>query len=275
MNGRILRVAVVAGLMVLGVTEGLWAQEAPGVDEIVAKANRAAYYQGKDGRAQVSMTITDRQGRTREREFIILRSDVEPADATGEAPDGAQKFYVYFTKPADVNKQAFLVWKHVGKDDDRWLYLPALNLVKRIAASDERTSFVGSNFFYEDVSGRGLEEDTHELIETTANYYVVKNKPVKPEAVEFSEYTVYIHKATFLPVKIEYLDKNGEKYRVYEALAVETVDGFPTVTKSRMQDLKGGGETTLSYSSVKYNVGLPDDIFTERYLQNAPRQYLR
>lgn len=275
MNGRILTVAIAVGLLLSGLSEGPWAQETPGVDEIVAKANHAAYYQGKDGRAQVSMTITDSQGRTRGREFTILRSDVEPADATGEGSDGAQKFYVYFTKPADVNKQAFLVWKQIGRDDDRWLYLPALNLVKRIAASDERTSFVGSHFFYEDVSGRGIEEDTHELIETTANYYVVKSKPLKPEAVEFSEYTVYIHKTTFLPVKIEYLDKNGDRYRVYEALAVETVDGFPTVTKSRMQDLKGGGETTLSYSSVKYNVGLPDDIFTERYLQNAPRQYLR
>ncbi|MBV1886620.1 MAG: outer membrane lipoprotein-sorting protein, partial [Parvibaculaceae bacterium] len=122
------------------------------VDAIVDKANHIAYYQGDDGKAKVTMTITDNQGRERTRHFIILRKD-------GAADEGAQKMYVYFRRPADVNKTTFLVWKQAGQADDRWLYLPALDLVKRIAASDERTSFVGSHFFYEDVSGRTPTED--------------------------------------------------------------------------------------------------------------------
>ncbi|MCB1555893.1 MAG: outer membrane lipoprotein-sorting protein, partial [Alphaproteobacteria bacterium] len=93
---------------------------------VVDKANHAAYYQGKDGRAKVKMLIRDGQGRERTRQFVILRKDIG-------ADDGEQKFYVYFSRPADVNKTAFMVWKHPGKDDDRWLYLPALDLVKRIA----------------------------------------------------------------------------------------------------------------------------------------------
>ena len=104
-----------------------------------------------------------------------------------------------------------MVWKHIKADDDRWLYLPALDLVKRIAASDERTSFVGSDFFYEDVSGRGLDEDVHELLETSDNYFVIKNTPKRPDDVEFSYYKMWIHKKTFLPIKTEYFDKTGEK----------------------------------------------------------------
>ena len=48
-----------------------------------------------------------------------------------------------------------------------------------------------------------------------------------------------------------------------------------TVTKSRMRDLRGGGETVLEYSNVEYDLGLPDDVFSERYLRRAPREYIR
>lgn len=248
---------------------------APGVDEIVAKANHAAYYQGKSGRARVAMSIKDAQGRERTREFTILRLDLEPAGDTSDTFAGDQDFYVYFERPADVNKTAYLVHKHVGSDDDRWLFLPGLNLVKRIAASDKRTSFVGSDFFYEDVSGRGTDADTHELAETSATYYVLKNTPKDPKSVEFASYKMWVHKATFIPVKAEYYDAKGEKIREAQALEVQTIQGFPTVTKSEMKDLRTGSTTTITYSKVEYNVDLTEDVFTERYLRNPPRAQLR
>jgi hypothetical protein len=237
-------------------------------DEIVAKANHVSYYQGEDGRARVKMEIIDSQGRKRMRDFTILRKDI----GDGEAE---QKFYVYFNRPADVSKTVFMVYKHVGGDDDRWLYLPALDLVKRIAASDERTSFVGSDFFYEDVSGRNPSEDTHELLETTDNFYVIKSVPKDAQAVEFSYYKSHIHKVSFIPVKIEYYDKKGEKYREGAAEKVDTVQGYPTVTQGSMSDLRSGSKTVLSYGSVQYDIGLPDDIFAERYLRQAPQEYLK
>lgn len=233
------------------------------VNEIVERANLAAYYGGDDGRSEVAMTITDNQGRKRNREFVILRRDVK---------EGAeQQFYVYFKKPSDVRKMVFMVHKQIERDDDRWLYLPALDLVKRIAASDKRTSFAGSHFFYEDVSGRAIAEDAHELIDTTDTNYVLKNTPKDPDSVEFAAYTVWIDKKTFMPVKAEYFDKNGTKYRVVEALQIDTIDGIPTVTKSRVSDLLSGGETISEFEKIKYNIGLKEDIFTERYLRRAPK----
>lgn len=249
------------------VTLGANAQETPTVEEIVKRTNHASYYQGRDGSARVRMTIMDAQGRAREREFTVLRRNMDDKDEE-------QRFYVYFHRPADVRDMAFLVWKHVGADDDRWLYLPALDVIRRIAASDERTSFVGSHFFYEDVSGRGIDEDEHVLVETTDTYYVLKNTPKKPELVEFDSFTMWIHKGTFIPVRVEY-EKGGEVYRVAEALQVEDIQGFKTVTKSRMQDLKAGGETVIEYSRVEYDIGVPEDVFTERYLRRPPQQYVR
>jgi len=178
-------------------------------------------------------------------------------------------------RPADVRKMAFMVWKHLDKDDDRWLYLPALDLAKRLAASDKRTSFVGSDFFYEDVSGRGIAEDTHELVETTDEFYVVKNTPRSPDSVEFAHYTTWIDRQTFVPMKSEYVDKAGNYYRGHKVITSETIDGKPTVTKAEMVSTKTGSKTVVEYSKVKYDVGLPEDIFTERYLRRAPRQHLR
>lgn len=250
--------------------------ESISVDDIVHQANKVSYYTGQDGRAQVKMTITDDQDRVRNRQMVILRKDMPETDALGNgAYRGEQKMYVYFTRPADVNKMGFLVWKKLDTDDERWLYLPALDLVKRIAASDKRTSFVGSDFYYEDVSGRDIDEDRHELIETTDNYYVIKNTPNDPSSVEFDYYKMYIHKDTFIPIQVEYYDAQGSKYRVATALMVETIQGHATVTKASMENLKTGSKTVMEYSKVEYDIGLPDDIFTERYLRKPPRKFLR
>lgn len=263
-------------LLLLSAAAAYCQQDAPpAVETIVARANRAAYYQGRDGRAKVSMTIKDAQGRERTREFTILRRDLEPAGDTSDSFTGDQKMYVFFERPADVNKMAYLVHKHVGADDDRWLFLPGLNLVKRIAASDKRTSFVGSDFFYEDVSGRNPDADRHELVETTDTYYVLKNTPKDPKSVEFASYKVWIHKASFIPVKGEYYDGTGNKIREMQALEVKDIQGFQTVTHSRMSDLRTGSTTTLVYNKVEYNLNLAEELFTERYLRNPPRAQLR
>jgi len=245
------------------------ATEIPDVNTIVNKANFVAYYQGNDGKAKVKMTITSKQGQTREREFIILRRDIKDG--------GDQNYFVYFHKPADVRKMVYMVHKHaeLQKDDDRWLYLPALDLVKRIAAGDKRTSFVGSNFLYEDVSGRSLEEDTHELVDANDRLFVIKNVPKKPDTVEFSYYNVAIDRNNFVPMKMEFYDKQGKLHRIIESIKVEIIQDFPTVVKSLVSDLKTGGKTEMEFSDVKYDIGLDEDIFTERYLRRPPREAMR
>jgi hypothetical protein len=251
------------------------------VEQIVQKTNYVSYYQGADGRANVKMKIVDDQGRERQRELTILRRDVAKEGAKDAENTGDQQFYVYFHRPADVNQMVFMVHKHLDRGDDRWLYLPALDLVKRISAADKRTSFVGSHFYYEDVSGRHIDDDKHELVETTEHYYVLKNTPRDPKSVEFTYFKMWVHKDTFLVVKTAYYDKPAEggedpkPYRTYEAKKVETIGGFPTVTAARMTDHRTGGYTDMQYSDVKYDVGLPEDIFAERYLRRPPRKWLR
>ena len=211
------------------------------------------------------MTISDAQGRKRVRQFFILRRD--------RADGGDQDYAVLFSRPADVRNTMFLVNKHVGKDDDRWMYLPDLDLVKRIAAGDKRTSFVGSDFLYEDISGRGVEEDTHELVEATDLHYVVRNTPVDAGSVEFGVWTVWIDRTTFLPMKTEYLDEQGQLYRRIEVLEVQEIGGHPTVTRVEVSDLRSGGSTVSEFRNVEYDLGIPESVFTERTLRNPSRRW--
>lgn len=239
------------------------AEDLNDVSTIVAKANHVAFYQGKDGRATARMLIVDSQGRKQFRQFSIARKDL------GEE-DKDQNFFVYFERPADVKKTAFLVNKHLDTDDDRWLYLPSLDLVKRIAAGDKRTSFVGSHFYYEDVSGRQLDEDSHTLVETNNSHYVIEAIPKAPDTVEFSRYKVWIDKTTFIPVKTIYLDKQGNEYRKVEAVEIETIQGFPTATRMRIDDLKAEAYTLMEMRDIHYDLDLNADDFSERSLRNPP-----
>ncbi len=225
-------------------------KEVPHVQAIVNKANLVAYYQGDDGKAKVKMVITNKQGQKREREFIILRKDVKDG--------GDQKYFVYFRLPADVRNMTYLVHKHaeLKKDDDRWLYLPALSLVKRIAAGDKRTSFVGSDFLYEDVSGRSLEEDAQELADVNDQFFIIRNVPKKPDTVEFSYFNVAIDRKTYMPMKMKYFDKQGKLYRVITTTKVEVIQDFPTAVKAVVADLKTGSKTEMEFSDVKYNIAL-------------------
>ena len=237
------------------------------VDQIIAKAYTTAYYGGNDGRSIVKMTIVDSQGRKRNRELVMLRKDIKD--------NGQQKYYAYFKAPADVREMVYMVHKNPGAADNRWLYLPSMDLVRRIAASDKRSSFVGSHFTYEDISGRGLKQDKHQLVKETKEHYVMKHIPKDKDKVEFSYYKMWIDKDNFIPVKSKYYDSEGEAYRVITAEEVKNIAGYPTITVMKAKNLKTGGYTINRFSKNEYDLGIPDRVFTERYLRRPARRWLR
>lgn len=243
------------------------AESSARVNQIIDKANLASYYAGEDGRAQARMIIVDENGKRQMRQFTILRKDKEDL--------GAQSMMVFFSKPSNVKGTVFRVEKHVDKDDNRWLFLPALDLLKRISAGDKRTSFVGSHFYYEDVSGRNPKDDTFSLVSEDAHSYTITAIPKNAASVEFASYTVKIDKKTFIPMETTYFDNNEKAIRKMSVLSIKEIDGIPTVMKSRISDLTNNGYTDMQFRKVKYNAGLPESIFSERNMRTPPKAWLK
>jgi outer membrane lipoprotein-sorting protein len=239
-------------------------------EEVVKKSQAAFFYQGKDFKARVNMKLISKGGAERIRELTMLRKNY------GES-GGEQKFFMYFFKPADVKDMTFMVYKYPAKDDDRWLFVPAINMVRRIAAQDKTSSFVGSDFTYEDVSGRDVQDDTHSMIKEeklgARDCYVVRSAP-KAGDVDYSYKLSWIDKNNYLPLKEEYYDKKGELYRVFTADEIKDVKGFPTITKRAMKNLHSGHRTEVSYIKSDYNIGIEDSLFSERFLKQPPKKWI-
>mgnify|MGYP001562476049 CR=1 FL=1 len=236
--------------------------------EIIQKSQAAFYEAGRDFQARVKMTLITREGQQRLRELTMLRKN---------GPSGEQKYFIYFHRPADVTGTTFMVNKYPNRDDDRWLFIPAINLVNRIAARDSRSSFVGSDFTYEDVSGRDLAADAHALLReelfNDRKVYVVESKPLGP--AEYTRKLSWIDQTTFLPLKEEYYDIQGALYKAFTAEEVKEIQGFPTVLKRTMANVKTGHKTEVVFERIQYNVGLGEDLFSERYLRRPPEKWIK
>jgi len=238
----------------------------PAALELMNEAHKNYYYAGDGGSAKVTMVLTDKKGRTREREFWMLRADI--------ADMGDQNYYTYFTKPADVQRTGFLVHKHADGDDSRWLYIPAVDLVKRIAADDRRSSFVGSDFTYEDVSGRLPKLDRHEFMASEElngkTMTVVKSTPLDAKSADYGWRKTWVDADTHLPMQEEYYDDKGVAIRRFVVGKVITIEGIATAVERTMTDLAREHSTTISFNEVSYEVVLKPDDYTERILKNPP-----
>lgn len=238
-------------------------------EEIMRKVVQAFFYMGRDFEAKVTMRLVDQSGRERQRSLKMLRLNAK----TGFN----QRYYIYFHGPADVRGTAFLVWKYPERDDDRWLYIPSIKLTTRIAAKDTQSSFVGSDFTYEDVSGRDLGADSYKILKEEAirdlDCYVVESVPKVSSA--YTRKVSWIDKSSFLPLKEEYYDVQNDLYKIFTADEIKDFKGHPTIVRRAMKNVKTGHHTETTFEKVDYDVGLEESLFTERYLQRAPEKWIK
>lgn len=258
----------IAGLVACAAgATAVWAQASSG-EEIMRRSHLAMYYAGEDLKARVTMRLRSKEGGERVRELTMTRRNLREG--------GEQRYFLFFHRPPDVRDMAFLVWKYPARDDDRWLYVPALKLVRRIATSDRHTSFVGSDFSYEDVSGREPEEDSHKVLreEKTGgrDTFVVESVPKAAGEAEFSKKLSWIDRATWLPLKEEYYDRRGEPARVFTAEELKEIQGFWTIVKRVMRNVQTGHWTEAVFTEVRYNQKLSPDVFSERALRAPPAE---
>ncbi|OGW34533.1 MAG: hypothetical protein A2010_09010 [Nitrospirae bacterium GWD2_57_9] len=136
---------------------------------------------------------------------------------------------------------------------------------------------MGSDFSYEDVSGRNIDDDTHVLVKEekvdAKECYMVKSTP-RAADVNYSYKMSWIDKDNYLPLKEEYYDRKGDLYKTFTADEIKTIKGFPTVTKRTMKNALSGHRTDVVFLKADYNLGIDDNLFSERFLKQPPKRWI-
>ncbi len=230
--------------------------------------------------AEIIERVKDRGGTptTQARiKMVIQEKDGTPAerllDQYSLNPSGARKSILIFQKPASVQRTRFLTMENKGRDDDRWIYLPALGRVRRIAGSEGSSSFMGSDFSYDDLSSRDVERDEHTLLREEAldgaECYVIESKPRKAGDWQYVRSVSWIGKETFVLMKAEMYDENARMIKRLTASNVEKVDGVWTARLLRMEDVIKGGFTTIEFTIVQHGKSIPAGVFTTKFLETG------
>ena len=172
---------------------------------------------------------------------------------------------MFFNSPADVKGTGFLSWEYedTNKEDDRWLYLPALRKTRRIAGASNNDYFMGSDFTYDDMGDRNVEEDIHELIgEITYDEnecYEVKSTPLGDDDY-YTYKTSIIRKDISMVVNVKYYNVYGlmKELKIND---IKTIDNIETAHQMVMENYENKHKTVLNISNIRYNTGIEDNLF--------------
>ena len=210
------------------------------------------------------MVITAKDGGTSERVIDQYSKD---------GPNGARTVIV-FQRPANVAGTRFLTMDTAGGGEDRWIFLPSLGRIRRVAASESGGSFMGTDFSYDDISSmdRDISLDTHTLLrEETLNgnqCYVIQSVP-KDSSYQYSKTVTWIDKAGFLIYKSEMYNRRGELLKVMEMSDFKDVQGRLTPMQTKISTVGAGTSTTIYMEIIKYDDPIPEGVFTTAFLETG------
>jgi hypothetical protein len=230
---------------------------------------------GRDSRLDMTMRLYDRQGRVRERSLVMtgLR---RPASTTAIG----DRVLIRFVTPNDIKGTGFLVWEHANADDERFLYLPALGRVRRIAGAEKQESFVGSDLSYEDIGGRELSDYTYRFVQRDASWvapdgrshpaWQLESRTVDTQAA-YPRTVSLVRKDNFVVVAAEIFNRRDEREKKFDVRRLEQVDGVWTATDVVMANEAQRTRTELVVTQARYNIGLSEADFTRRVLEQGAR----
>ena len=222
----------------------------------------------------MQMRLFDRQGRARERTLTV--NGLRGQDGAGD------RVLVRFSYPNDIAGTGFLVWERPGGDDDRFLYLPALSRVRRISGAERQESFVGSDFTYEDIGGRALDDYAYTLVPEGGDWngswadaagvrhpaWRLESKAKNADAT-YPKVVSTIRKDNFVVVAADVFNRRGERAKGYRVTRLAQVQGIWTVMSSTMSNEIDRTRTELAVTEARYNTGLAERDFSRRELENG------
>ena len=174
---------------------------------------------------------------------------------------------VKFTGPADIEGSGFLTLDDGSGDEESYLWLPALGRVRRLATSgdDQDGAFFGSDFTYEDLDF-DIDDWAFTLLEAEGGNYVMEGTPAEGVTSQYSKVVITVPEDTLVPSRAE-LYKDGELAKVQTISEVAEIGEYRIAASLKMETLATGSFTTIDNSDYVLDEEVPDDVFTERFLQ--------
>jgi len=241
-----------------------------------------------DANARAIMTKVDTRddGATLEQDMLMVLIDKNGKERTRDLKTYSKDFgkdehkTMFFKSPSDVKNTAFLTYDYddSAKDDDQWLYLPALKKVKRIPSTDKSSSFMGSDFSYFDMTDRDLEDYDFKIIKETKvrgnDAWMIEATPRNQKVIEESGYKktiAIVRKDNYMVVRaINFMTNGKKKYldlkKIHQQDGVWLIDEMTMTTKKSKRTLH---KTILTFSNVTLNRAIDDGVFTTRRLEKG------
>ena len=183
-----------------------------------------------------------------------------------EGSEGDRSMIV-FEAPSDIKGTALLTYEHFDKDDDQWIYLPALKRIKRIASKNKSGSFMGSEFSYEDLSSqKRFKYSYDDEVKEKDGMYISSRVP-KDKHSGYSKQVVYVDAKTFLVQKVEYYDRKKELLKRALFKEYKRIKGIWRFGSIEMKNLQTKKSTIIVTSNETLKNGLKKKDFTKRYLK--------
>lgn len=223
---------------------------------------------GDTRQSELVMKLINKRGAVRERKLISYSIDVGKGKKD-------RKSIMFFQYPGDVKGTGFLTWDYdePDKDDDKWLYLPAMKKTRRISGSSAKQDyFMGSDFTYDDMGSRNVDEDTHKLLgeEEIDGHKCWKLESTPKDKREiYSKKIAFIRQDCLIAVRVEYYDKMENLHRRLELSDIAKVAGFWVAQKLHMTNVQTEHQTILEIKNPKYDLPMEETKFNVTTLEKG------
>lgn len=217
---------------------------------------------GRDASSVVTMSLTEEGKPPRVRSMLLFR-------ARGKGGDIST--LIRFTDPADIQGTGLLTLDRADGVSSQWIYLPAMQRVRRVDSNRKGGRFVNSDYYFEDLRDRKPTMDKHRLMARErigdTDCEVLESVPVEAGNSVYLRRVSWIDPESLLPLRIDFFEHNADQPSKRLLITKRAlIQGYWTAMDSTLSDLGSGHQTRLTVGKVLYDRNLPESLFTSRAL---------
>jgi outer membrane lipoprotein-sorting protein len=178
---------------------------------------------------------------------------------------GTSKTILRFTAPAEVKGVALLIVNHTDRASDQWMWTPAIERDRRIAAQDRSTRFFGTDFSFEDLEERDVDQFDYKLegedMIDGASCWKIESKPKSSKSSQYTSSMVWVRKDNYVAAQVESYDQDKLVRRTHYS-DIQNVSGLWTPRTVEVYDANRKSRTLLKLEKLEYNAPMKDQDFT-------------